>query len=501
MRLNSKQIGEYTGGTMVVEPLDSKALAQGISWDSRSISAGDVYVALPGERVDGHDFIADALRAGAAIVLVTDRLSPETHLLAQEMGAAVIEVSNTAAALVDIARAWRKALGGHIIALTGSTGKTTTKNLIRDVLKASFSVVATEGNQNNELGVPKTLLSAEPETQVVIVEMGMRGQGQIAELCEYVCPDSGLITNIGEGHIELLGTKDNIALAKTELFDALPEGKGRAFLNRNEEYADFIQTSSRLAQRRIELVWFGGMPDKEQSKNFSTTLIDADNENDAPVSDLAWGHQGAWADEISLDTQGRPCFTLHIGNESRACTVPLRGIHNVDNVCAAASVAASLGMDIDTIVEALSHAEPERGRQEVLSTPEGFVVINDTYNANPDSMRAALMMLASYGVKGRRIAVLGDMGELGDHAQACHSAIGELVYELGIDHLVCIGELAKHIAQSALDAGMAPDKICVVDSIAAVLTELDGAVFEGDVVLVKASRFMGLERIVGGLVN
>lgn len=494
MRLNSKQIVEYTGGTMVVEPIDPRALACGITWDSRSVSSGDVYVALPGERVDGHEFVADALRAGATIILVTDIPDPETRLLAQEMGAAIIEVSNTSAAIVDIARAWRKMLSAHVVALTGSSGKTTTKNLIRDVLKASFDVVATEGNQNNELGVPKTLLRAEPETQVLVVEMGMRGRGQIAELCEYVRPDSGLITNIGEGHIELLGTKDNIALAKAELFEALPDGKGKAFLNRNEEYAEFIRGNSRLTERRIELVWFDGIAPAVSSE--ASKSEEGDQGAVAPVE-----QQGAWADDVSLDSQGRPCFTLHIGSESRSCTVPLRGIHNVHNVCAAASIGASLGMDIDTIITALSQAEPERGRQEVVTAPDGFTVINDTYNANPDSMRAALMMLAAFDAKGERIAILGDMGELGDHAQACHRAIGELVYELAIDRLVCIGELSKYCAQSAQEAGMDPARIFVADSIADVLAKLEGSLSEEDVVLVKASRFMGLERIVGGLVN
>lgn len=499
MRLNSKQICEYCGATVVVEPIDPRALSCGLTWDSRSVSPGDVYVALAGEKVDGHDFVADALRAGAMIVLVTDRPNLETKLLAQEMGAAIFEVSNTASAIVDIARAWRKALSAHVVALTGSTGKTTTKNLIRDVLKASFSVVATEGNQNNELGVPKTLLRANPETQVLVVEMGMRGRGQISQLCEYVLPDSGLITNIGEGHIELLGSKDNIALAKTELFEALPDGKGRAFLNTKEEYAEFIQENSRLSQRRVELVCFGGKVDDEYLKNMPLDLKKDEEEQALRPTSIV--EQGAWADNISLNAQGCPCFTLHIDNEERACSVPLRGMHNVDNVCAAASVGASLGMDIDTIVEALLHVEPERGRQELFRAPDGFVVIDDTYNANPDSMRAALMMLASYDTKGKRIAVLGDMGELGEYAQACHSALGKLVYELGIDSLICVGELARYIGQSALEAGMEPTKVELVDSVANALTCLDGVVFKDDVVLVKASRFMGLERIVGGLVN
>ena len=172
-----------------MEPLDPRALLTGITWDSRDVCAGDLYVALPGERADGHDFVAAALSAGALGALVMQPVAEDVRALARELGAAVIDVPDTAGAVTDLAREWRSHLQGCVIALTGSTGKTTTKNLVRDVLAAAHSVVATVGNQNNELGVPKTLLSAEPETEAVVVEMGMRGTGQIAELCSFVRPD------------------------------------------------------------------------------------------------------------------------------------------------------------------------------------------------------------------------------------------------------------------------------------------------------------------------
>lgn len=495
MRINTKQICEYTGGSILVHPIDPSALACGISWDSRSVVQGDIYVALPGERVDGHDFISAALRAGAAIILVTEKPDAATCLLAEEMGAAIIEVSNTSAAITDIARRWRSSLHGHVLAVTGSSGKTTTKNLIRDVLKASFTVVSTEGNQNNELGVPKTLLSADPETEVVIVEMGMRGLGQIAELCEFTRPDMGLITNIGEGHIELLGSKENIARAKAELLASLPEGVGKAFLNRGDEYSPFISEVAELEKRRISLTWFDGSSEAAARREADRVIA---QEAADTADESCWG---AWADQIELDSQGRPNFLLHINDASARCRVPLRGIHNVQNACAAASVAASLGMDIETIVAALENAEPERGRQEILTTREGLTVINDTYNANPDSMRAALMMFAAYEVSGRRVAVLGDMGELGDFAQACHEGIGELVADLLVDRLICVGDLSLHIARAAEEAGMDSDKIQYVKSIPEVLVELESYLLPEDAVLVKASRFMELERVVGGLVN
>ncbi len=228
----------------------------GVTWDSREMQPGWLYVALPGERVDGHDFVEAALRAGAAGALVMQSPGRAACLLAREMGAAVIEVANTASAVTDLARAWRGYLRGRVIALTGSVGKTTTKNLVRDVCAAYGSVVATRGNQNNELGVPRTLLAADPETAVVVVEMGMRGSGQIAELCDFVRPDWGLVTNVGESHIELLGSRENIARAKAELYAALPAGRGRAFLNLDGAYLDVLMEAGGLRERPMLLSGF-----------------------------------------------------------------------------------------------------------------------------------------------------------------------------------------------------------------------------------------------------
>ena len=483
MRLNSKQICRYVGGTLLVEPVDASKLACGITWDSRKLAPDDVYVALPGLRVDGHRFVADALRGGAAVVLVTDRPDAATCLLAKEMGAAIIEVSSTVNAITDLARAWRASFCGRVVAITGSSGKTTTKNLVRDVLKASFKVVATEGNQNNELGVPKTILEADPETEVIVIEMGMRGIGQIRELCGLVAPDMGLITNIGDAHLELLRTRENIARAKAELFQSLPPGRGVAFMNRSDGYADFVRGIAELEAREVRLVWYDG----------SGTL---DAQQEAPTA--SWG---AWVDAIELDAQGRPSFMLHLGGEESPCTLPLQGLHNVHNAAAAASVGAAFGMNLATIVAALKEAVPEWGRQETLKARSGFTVINDSYNANPDSMRAALIMFAAMETTGRHIAILGDMGELGDAAQACHEGIGALVADLAVDYVVCIGELGAFIAQGARDAGMSDARVKHVLHISDILEELDTYLLPDDVVLVKASRFMGLERVVGGLVN
>ena len=517
MRLNAKQIAACTGGAFIVEPLDARALMCGITWDSRDVCAGDIYVALPGEQVDGHAFVASALRAGALGALVMQPLDNATCILARELGVAIIEVPNTAAAVTDIAREWRTHLHGRVVALTGSTGKTTTKNLVRDVLASKYDTVATAGNQNNELGVPKTLLTANPETEAIVVEMGMRGTGQIAELCAFARPDWGLITNVGESHIELLGSRENIARAKAELFRELPEGSGFALVNAADDFSNLMREVAHLDTRRIHTVLFDGSPEAAARRE-SYGALDA-------------ARPAVWAEHIELDEQGRPHFELHArgfdevalqanlmadysagikgdlaeegasSEETASVALTLRGLHNVGNACAAAAVGRAFGMTLDEVACALAHAEPEAGRQEVLRARDGFVVINDAYNANPDSMRASLTTFCSLNVAGRRIAVLGDMKELGNFAQACHSGIGQLAAGMPLDKIVCMGDLARHIGEGAQSAGMDPNRIVYVQTVAEVLSELESCLESHDAVLVKASHSMGLDRVVEGLIN
>lgn len=507
MLLNSKQICACTGGQYLARPIDPSALMTGISWDSREVQPGWLYVALPGERVDGHEFVASALRKGARGALVTEVPDAACMTLAREMGAAIIEVPNTAHALTDLAREWRNHLKCTVVGLTGSTGKTTTKNLLRDVLSARFSVVATKANQNNELGVPNTLLAADPSTEVVVVEMGMRGAGQIAELCAMVRPDVGVVTNVGESHIELLGSREAIAQAKGELWEALPAGTGRAVVNAADPMSLVAAEGARVAERGVTAVLYDGSG--------------ADSLEGASAADDLGAAERVWAEDVALDAEGRPSFTLcAVGfDEARptrsggqetlfdripercSCTVGLQGMHNVANACAAAAVARSLGMPLAQIAEALAKAMPESGRQERLRARNGAMVINDAYNANPDSMRASLATFCATDVRGSRYAVLGDMGELGSFADACHRSVGAYAATCGIDYLVCVGELSALIAEGALDAGFPQDRILMAHTVADVLEILDARLEPEDAVLVKASHFMGLTRVVEGLVN
>ncbi len=500
MRLNSKQILQCTGGTFVISPIDPSEILTGITWDSRDVSEGDLYVAIEGERTDGHLYVKDALNRGARAALVNNAPDSAACVLARELGAAIIEVPNSLHAIEDIAKEWRGHLSAKVIAITGSVGKTTTKTLVRDVCASTFRTVATKGNQNNELGVPNTILSAGIDTEVLIVEMGMRGLGQIRHLCHIARPDWGIITNVGECHMELLGSMENIALAKSELFCALPDGNGIAFINADDKAVLNMPDTTNLAQRGVKQIYFG-----RDAQDFSESRV--------------------WPEDIAIDSQGRAQFTLCAQGfepasaepvtptlfnmdpdvKRASCHLGIRGGHNVSNACVACAVGLCLDIPIETIAQALEDAVGETGRLEIREARDGFTVIDDAYNANPDSMRAALMMLSSMDAKGRRIAVLGDMLELGDVDVACHEGIGRLAAKLclegKLDGLICVGELAGMMASAASEAGMSSDALSHVSTTGEALERLEGSLAEGDVVLVKASNSMRLDRVVEGLIS
>lgn len=479
-------ISEIASAVNAIQPIEATDPVTGITWDSRTVVPGDLYVALPGERVDGHDFAASAVASGAAAVLACRNV---------EVDVPVILVEDTAQALVDLASFWRTRLQGTVIGLTGSTGKTTTKNLVRDVLGHFGSVVATIANQNNELGVPRTLLAAEADTQSVVVEMGMRGSGQIAELCAYAKPDWGLVTNVGESHIELLGSRMAIAHAKAELLEALEQG-GIAFVNAADDYAAELVSCSQLRERGVHIVFFEG---SDEGKHVDELGI------------VSNGDPFVWASDIATDAEGCPSFTMHATRFQRigrpqadgecACTLKLRGLHNVSNACSAAAVGLASGMTLEQCCEALAAAEPEKGRQQVFVSAQGVTVVDDSYNANPDSMRASLATFSAMDVQARRIAVLGDMLELGDFSQECHERVGKMAAAANLDELVCVGELSQHMARAAIEAGMLAEHVCTCADAAEALGIVQPLVQPGDAVLVKASHSIDLARVAEGLVG
>jgi UDP-N-acetylmuramoyl-tripeptide--D-alanyl-D-alanine ligase len=464
--LTVAELAEVTGGRVLSGP--DTGFVTGIAVDSREVVAGFGFVAFPGENADGHAFVADAVARGARAVVVTteDEAVVRTVEETRHGDVAVVHVDDALTAVQALASWHRGRLNCPVVAITGSSGKTTTKDLVRSVLARKFDVTATEGNRNNELGVPLTLLAAGPACGVVVVEMAMRGTGQIAALCAIARPTVGIVTNVGQTHIELLGSEAAIAGAKGELVEAVPE-TGRVFLNGDDAW------SRNLAERSVAAVTYYGMGDTV----------------DVRAADLV------------VDEEGRPSFTLETAQGSVPVSVAIPGRHNAYNGAAAAAVGLYLGLSFSEVAEGLEEARTSGMRMEVFESAGGVTVVNDAYNANPTSMRAALRTLADMATEGRRVAVLGDMMELGSLTELAHFRLGEYVASLGLGGLVTIGEQAVRIGEGAKAEGMPPDAVHNFPDAEAAVAALDTYLSSGDVVLVKASRSMGLERIVEGIIT
>jgi UDP-N-acetylmuramoyl-tripeptide--D-alanyl-D-alanine ligase len=466
LRATIETIAEITLGEVLAG--SSETVVSGLSIDSREVAPGALFLAMSGEHFDGHDYLLAALDAGARALMVTRTRGDITPAVeaAERLGAAVVRVNDTIAALGAIASWHRNRLTCPVVGITGSTGKTTTKDMLTSVLAQAFRVVATQGNRNNEIGVPLTVLAADPNTEVLVVEMGMRGIGQIAELALIARPTMGLVTNVGMSHIELMHDETYVADAKGELIAALPD-EGRAFLNGDDAFSERIAALSRAPVTRYGLA---------ESCDIRAESIELDEESRASF-DVAW-HGGRYP--VTLGVPGR---------------------HNAYNAIAAAAVALALGISCEQLALGLADARLSAMRMQVFETAGGVTVINDAYNANPVSMRAAVETLAGMRARGRRIAVLGDMAELGSFTELAHFQLGELVARLGIDVLVTAGPRAARIAEGARAAGMSPPAVRQCASVEEASEVLDDLLESGDITLVKASRVMGLERVVEGIVT
>lgn len=431
---------------------DKEGQATGVSTDTRTIRAGDLFFALIGENADGHDYVGAAMEKGAAAAVVSRPVEAE---------GTVISVPDTLAALGDLAAWYRRQFNVRAVAVTGSVGKTTTKEMIAAVLARRFRVLKNEGNYNNEIGVPLTVLQLGPEHQILVQELAMRLPGEIAELAEIVRPDIGVITNVGLSHIERLGTQDRIAAAKAELLEAL-QPEGLAVLNADDPYFGYLAGKS-----RGDVIAFA-----------------------ATAGDIR-------GEDVKVDGDGRPSFTVAVGQTRFAVKLPLVGEHNVPNALAAVAVGLSFGVPTGEIVRALEEFSPPEKRANVLNSLGGWRIFDDTYNASPASMMSALRTLAAMSGR-RRIAVLGDMRELGDVADRAHLEVGRVAAESGLSVLVTVGELGRRIADGAREAGFARsiEEYRTSEEAAVALKE---EVRPGDVVLVKGSRAMKMENVVEAL--
>lgn len=445
----SREIIQATGAQAFHEQ-DGLVFSQ-VDTDTRQITPGSLFVAFKGASFNGHDFVRQALENGAAGLLISE-VRPEY----QELTVPIFLVENTVKAYQDLARFHRRRFDIPVIAVTGSVGKTSTRDMIATVLSQKYQVLQTEKNFNNEIGLPKTLLQLTKQHQACVVEMGMRGLGQIAELAAIAEPTIGVVTNVGKSHIELLGSQENIAKAKGELVEALTKD-GLAVLNGDDP---FVRKMTALC--------------KGKSLYYGTAA-------DCQVR----------ADDIVCDARGVH-FTANLSGQSFAAMLPVIGRHNVYNGLAAAAVGQACGLTVQEIKQGLASYHGMPMRQELLQLGP-YTFINDTYNANPASMAEALKTLVLL-TKGRKIAVLGGMGELGDWAKREHEAIGRQAAELGIDILITMGDLAADIAAAAKEAGM--QAVYTTQDHAEAAKTLQGLLQDGDTVLLKGSRSFAMEKIL-----
>ena len=448
--LTIDSIVAVTGGELVNAGKGSSEEAAGVVIDSRKVEPGYIFIATKGNRVDGHDYIDQVFQKGALAVVC--------EKVPQNPAGPVIRVNDSFKALTAIATYYRQQLSCRIVGITGSVGKTSTKEFIAGVLEQHYKVLKTEGNFNNEIGVPLTILRISEDTEVAVVEMGINHFGEMTGLTEIVHPDIAVITNIGTCHLEFLGDRDGVLRAKTEIFAGLNEG-GRVVINGDD---DKLATINEV--KGIKPVKFG---------------LDKDG------NDLNW-----YADNIvSKGLLGSSCHIVNADNSFEAF-VPLPGRHMVYNALAASAVATILNMTSDEIARGIESVKAMSGRSNIIESA-GNIIIDDCYNANPVSVRAAIDLLTL--ADNRKVAVLGDMFELGSEEAILHRKVGE--YAAGrVDTLVCIGALSKNTYEGA--AGV---DAYHYDSVEDALKELPSIVGSGSSVLVKASHSMGFDRIVAAL--
>lgn len=433
MRWSPATVAEAAGGQLIAPggvAADSESLT-GVAIDSRNLERGQLFVAIRAER-DGHEFVPAALAGGAGALLVDREVSADVP---------VIVVADTGTALLAIGRAARARLSGPVAAVTGSVGKTSTKDMAAAALASRLRTTASERSFNNELGVPLTLANAPGDTEVAVVEMGARGKGHIALLCRAAHPTIGVVTAVAAAHTEMFGGLEAIAEAKGELVEALPDA-GTAVLN-----DDYVLVRAMSARTKASVLSYSA---------------------NGRAADVV-------AEEVTVDDELRPRFTVRSPWGVTQVRLEARGIHQVGNALAALAVAGACGVELESAVSALANASLSPWRMDVARTSAGAVLINDAYNANPVSMEAALRALAAVPAR-RRVAALGEMAELGDRAGSDHQAAAALAEGLGIE-VVAVGTDAYGIEPRSIDEAAA----------------MLGSLGREDAVLVKASRVAGLE--------
>ena len=452
--LTLKNIAKVCGGVYVGSPEKKEQEVQGIVTDSRKVEEGFLFVPIKGARVDAHDFIDGVMEKGALCTLTERELGEKSF--------PYIKVNSSLQAVKDIAEFYLKQLSIPVVGITGSVGKTSTKEMIAAVLEEKYNVLKTKGNFNNELGVPLTVFGLRPDHEIAVLEMGISDFGEMHRLAKIARPDTCVITNIGLCHLEFLKSRDGILKAKTEIFDFL-ESDGHVILNGDDDKLITVRDV-----KGIKPLFFG-----------------VDN------------HQGVWADEIeSRGLKGISC-RIHAGEESFKVLIPIPGRHMVYNALAGTAVGLTYGMNMEEIKKGIESLQSLSGRFHIIETGKRTIV-DDCYNANPVSMKASLDVLQD--ALGRRVAILGDMGELGKEEVEMHREVGVYAAARDIDKIICVGELAGDMAEAARLAAPTKDIVHFAEK-ESLLEALPEMIRDGDTILVKASHFMEFEKVVETLKN
>lgn len=431
-----------------------------VSTDTRTLRGGELFFALEGPTFDGHRFIGEAKKAGAAAAVVEEGNPRVDGFRPAETGFPLVIVRNSLRALGDLAAYVRQGLDVEVIGITGSTGKTCTKDFLVSILRGQTRVASSPGSYNNEIGSPLTVFSVEPGDRLLVAEMGARHKGDISRLAQILRPRIGIVTNVGMTHLQVFRSVEEIARAKAELVQSLPPD-GTLFLNAGDDWSKWMS-----GQTRARVLKFG-------------------------IS------RGATyrASRVRIDAGGRPSFVLHGPGFSEEVTLGVMGRHQVENALAAAACARELGVEPHLIAKGLGEARISGWRMEALESPAGFTVINDAYNASPTSTKAALDTLSILTRDRRGIAVLGGMAELGRGSRGFHEEIGRMLCGSGVDILVAVGRRARDYATAAQQHGLPRGSVFRCDDAGAALEILRAIVEPGDVILVKASRVVGLEGV------
>lgn len=462
------KIAEVCGGTYIGKDEDKEKCIKGAVIDSRLVEQDYLFIPIRGERVDGHKFIPDVFAKGALAVLSEEKL--------ENPAAPYILVESAQTAMKMLAAYYRRSLAVKVVGITGSVGKTSTKEMIASVLAQKYNVLKTEGNLNNEIGLPLTIFKIREQHQAAVLEMGISEFGEMHRLAEMAQPDICVITNIGLCHLENLITRDGILKAKTESFDHLAEN-GTVVLNGDDD---------KLCEKRI----VNGKPAYFYGIGKAAKTV----ETEEGTKTLA--EKEIYATDVEAVGLTGTKAVIHIGEEAAfEVEIPIAGEHNVYNALAAVCVAKQLGLTIEEMKRGIESVQTIGGRSNLIHKA-GMTIIDDCYNANPVSMKASIDVLSK--ASGRKIAVLGDMGELGAEEKQLHAMVGEHFAGKEIDALFCAGALSAELAEAARKSGGVKE-VHYYEEKEALINELLASCKEGDSILVKASHFMGFTEIVKAL--